>query len=93
MNFLVWYGIGLIILFVLFAQQAYMDYRSIKKAANDLYDTFIRRGGALSTGVLLVAALFGPLLLPMIAYFKFRTWQNSLAVDDEGKLDYPWRKE
>ena len=93
MSFLTWYGIGLVILFVLFAQQAYRDNATIKKAAGEVFDIFIRRADKLSTIVIFTVALLGPLLLPIIAYFQFRAWQNSLAVDEDGNRDYPWSKE
>ena len=93
MSFFEWYSIGFVIVFILFAQQAYRDYRSVKKAAFDMYDTFIRRADILSTSVILITCLLGPLLLPIIAYFQFRSWQNGLAVDDEGNIDYPWSKD
>jgi len=90
MNFFEWYGIGIVILLILFAQQGYRDYRTIKKAASEVYDIFIRRADKLSTSVILLVALLGPLLLPMIAYFQFRAWQYGLAVDEDGNRDYPW---
>ena len=93
MNFFEWYGIGLVILLILFAQQAYRDFRSVKKTAFDLYDTFIRRGDVLSTTVILVTALLGPLLLLIIAYFQFIAWRNGLSVDENNNVEYPWRKE
>lgn len=93
MNFFEWYGSGLVILLVLFAQQAYRDYGTIKKTMNELHDVFILRADKLSTSVILLVALFGPLLLLIIAYFQFRAWQDGLAVDEDGNRDYPWSKE
>ena len=93
MNFFEWYGIGLLILLILFAQQAYRDFGTIKKATDEVYDIFVRKADKLSTTVILLVALFGPLLLLIIAYLQFRLWQNGLAVDEDGNRDYPWSKE
>lgn len=93
MNFLEWYGSGIVIILVLFSWQAYSTCATIKKAADEVYDIFIRRADGLSTSVLLIMALFGPLLLPAIGYFKFRSWQDGLTVDEDGNRDYPWSKE
>ena len=93
MNFFEWYGSGLVILLILFAQQAYRVYGTIKKAAYEVYDILIRGADKLSTSVILLVALLGPLLLPIIAYFQFRSWQNGLAVDEDDNREYPWSKE
>ena len=93
MNFIEWYGAGIVILLALFSWQAYDTNVTIKKAAYEVYDIFIRSADALSTSVLLIVALLGPLLILAIGYFEFRTWQNSLAVDEDGNRDYPWSKE
>lgn len=93
MNFFEWYGTGIIIILVLFSWQAYVLHDTLKKAANELYDVFIRKANMLSTVCLLVVALLGPLLIPIIAYLKFRDWQDGLAVDEDDNKDYPWSKE
>lgn len=93
MNFIQWYGTGVVILLMLFSWEAYNTNNSIKEAGNEVYDVFIRRADILSTSALLIAALAGPLLILAIAYFIFRAWQDSLAVDEDGNRDYPWSKE
>jgi len=93
MNFFEWYGTGIVIILALFCWQAYTLNDTIMKAVDEVYDIFIRRADGLSTSLLLVLALLGPLLIPAIAYFKFREWQDSLAVDDDDNIDYPWRDE
>ena len=93
MIFLQWYGIGVIILILLSVQQAIRDNDTLKAAAREVYGIFIGRAETLSTVVLLLVALLGPLLIPAIGYFVFRNWQNSLAVDEDDKLVYPWSKE
>ena len=93
MAFLEWYGSGIIILIVLFCWQAIETTDTIKKAADEVYDVFIRRADMLSTSVLLIAALFGPFLVLWILYFIFRAWQDSLAVDEDDNRIYPWSKE
>ena len=93
MNFLQWYGMGIVILLMLFSWEAYNTHNSIKEAGNEVYDVFIRRADILSTSALLIAALFGPLLVLAIAYFIFRAWQDSLAVDEDDNRVYPWSKE
>jgi len=93
MSFLQWYGIGIVILLMLFSWEALITNNTIKKAIDEVYDVFIRKADKLSTSVLLIVALFGPLLLPAIGYFKFRSWQDSLAVDEDDNRVYPWSKE
>jgi hypothetical protein len=93
MSFLQWYGIGIVILLMLFSLEAFKSNNTIKKAIDEVYDIFIRRADKLSTIVLLIVALFGPILIPAIGYFKFRSWQDGLAVDEDGNRDYPWSKE
>lgn len=93
MSFLIWYASGLVIMLTVFAWQAIKDNPTLAKAANELYNIFIRKANKLSTSVLLLFALFGPLLLIALAYFRFRTWQNSLAVDEDDNRDYPWSKD
>ena len=93
MNFFEWYGIGIAILFVIFAKQSYESNSTIKDAAFEMYHIFIRKADVLSSGILLLAALLGPLLVPIIAYFEFRAWRDNLAIDDEDNRDYPWSKE
>ena len=93
MNFIQWYGSGIVILWMLFSWQAYNTHDSIRKAAYEVYDVLIRRADILSTSVLLISALAGPLLVLAIAYFIFRAWQDSLGVDEDGNRDYPWSKE
>lgn len=92
MSFFIWYGIGFVLLFLVFAQEAYKSNPTIKQAADEVYDIFIRRADMLSTGLIFVAALLGPLLLPTIIYFQFRSWQDGLAVDEDDKREYPWTK-
>ena len=93
MIFLQWYVIGVAIVVLLFVQQAIRDNVTLKKAYDEVYDLFIRRADKLSTVILLLVALLGPLLIPAIAYFQLRSWQDSLAVDEDGNRDYPWSKE
>jgi uncharacterized BrkB/YihY/UPF0761 family membrane protein len=93
MSFLQWYGSGIVILLALFGWQAYTLNDTIRQAVDEVYDIFIRKADVLSTSILLILSLLGPLLLPAIAYFKFREWQDSLAVDEDGNRDYPWSKE
>ena len=93
MSFLQWYGMGIVILLMLFSWEAYNTHNTIKKAANEVYDVFIRRGNVLSTSAILIAALFGPLLILAIGYFIFRAWHDSLTVDEDGNKDYPWSDE
>jgi len=93
MIFLEWYGIGIAILFVLFGWHSYESTDTLRGAAMKTYDMFMRDADVVSTGILLIVALLGPLLLPAITYFKFREWQDSLAIDEDGNRDYPWSDE
>ena len=90
MNFFIWYGIGLFTILALFSVQAYSESRSIKVAADEVYDILIRKADLISNGLLLAVAWLGPLLILAIAYFQFRAWQDGLAVDEDGNRDYPW---
>ncbi len=93
MNFFEWYGIGIVIILATLSWQAYEDKNTITEAVAQMHDIIIRKADALSTGILLIVALLGPLLLLAIAYFKFREWQDGLAVDEDGNRDYPWSDE
>ena len=94
MNFIQWYAMGVVVLLMLFSWDTYNKSNySIKIAANEVYDTLVRRADALSTSVLLITALAGPLLVLVIAYFIFRAWLDSLAVDEDDNRIYPWSKE
>lgn len=93
MSFLEWYGTGIVIIIALFSWQAYKDTDTIAKAADEVYDIFIRKASVISTGILLIVTLLGPLLLPAIAYFVFRAWHDSLPIDEDDNKDYPWSDE
>ena len=89
MGFLTWYGIGVATLFVTFAQQAARE-SGVVNGAREMYDVFIRRGDVVSTSLLLLLALAGPLLIVGIAYLVGRNWYDSLPVNDDDTKVYPW---
>lgn len=93
MSFWTWLASGVLILFVLFLHQAYIDSgRKIGKAFADMYHTFVVKGDIFSTSVIFIFALLGPTLIPLIAYFFFRNWRDGLGYDENGNIDYPWRE-
>jgi hypothetical protein len=93
MNFFEWYGTGIVIIIALFSWQAYKDNDTIAKAADEVYDIFIRKASVISSSILLIVTLLGPLLLPVIVYFIFHAWRDGLAVDEDDNKDYPWSDE
>lgn len=92
MNFLTWYGIGVATIFITFLQQTWRD-NGLQSGLQEMYDTFVKRGDWVSTMLLLLLALGGPLLIVAIIYFVTRNWLDSLPVDDDGNRDYPWTKD
>lgn len=81
MNFYIWYGSGVLILLVAMFQSIVRE-DGIQKALKEFNYLFVRNGDMFSTGLLLVIALFGPLLLVVIAYFLWHNWRNGFVEYD-----------
>ena len=93
MNFLIWYAIGVLTLLVTFFVQGCVDApkgKRISRATSEMYDIFVKRADKLSTVLLGIVALLGPLLPVIFAYFIARNWYDSLAINDDGTKDFPW---
>lgn len=90
MSFLTWYGIGVATIVLTLFYETYSDSRNIKHALKELYETLVSKAGPLSTTLLGLVSLFGPLLPFIFAYFIGRNWYDSLAEDEDGNKDYPW---
>ena len=96
MNFLGWYGIGVATIVLTLLIEAYRHgckEMRIRRAFSELYDILIRKADVLSTVLLGLVALGGPLLIVAIIYFVTRNWVDSLAVDEDGNRDFPWTKD
>ena len=96
MNFLIWYGIGLatvvITLFVDALLHSPKD-RQIRRAFYELYNIFYKKADLVSTTILVVISLLGPLLTVIFVYFITSDWLDTLAVDENNKKIYPWSGE
>lgn len=93
MGFLGWYGFGAATIVILLFVEAYRNNRRdrrIKHALSELYNILFKKADWLSTGILLLMALGGPLLIIAIIYFIVRNWYDNLDTDDDDKKIYPW---
>lgn len=90
MNFFEWYGIGVATIVLTLFYETYSDRRNIKQALKELYEILVSKANTVSTILLALVALFGPLLPFIFAYFIARNWYDSLPVDEDDKKDFPW---
>ncbi len=95
MNFLGWYGIGVATIIITLWVEAYRHAHSMKfrQAFSEVYEILIRKADMLSTVLLSLVALLGPVLPFIVAYFIARNWYDSLAVDEDDNKDFPWTKD
>lgn len=96
MNFLQWYGIGVTTIMLTLLIEAYRhshrDMR-VRNALSEVYQILIGRANILSTILLLLVSLFGPMLPVIFAYLIARDWYDGLTVDDDDNKEFPWTKD
>jgi len=93
MNFLTWYGIGVATIVVtLFIEAIRHSPRGLRfrRAFNELYRILYKKADAVSTVILVTAALLGPILPIIFVYLITRNWYNDLPIDEDDKKIYPW---
>lgn len=80
MNFLIWYGIGIATIIITLFVEAFLygpKDRRIRRAFYELYKILYKKADAVSTVILVVAALLGPLLTVIFVYFIINNWLNT----------------
>jgi len=90
MTFLAWYCTGVITLISTFWIEAYRrgyGGHGLKYAFYQIYEILVKKASILSTFLLAVTALLGPLLILLFAYFIIHNWYYGINIDEEGKKD------
>ena len=96
MNFLGWYGVGVATILLTLLIEAYRHGhrdKRIRRALSEVYEILIGRADMLSTIILLLVSLLGPVLPVAFAYCIARNWYDGLTVDDDDNKEFPWTKD